>query len=99
MLTICNLHTHNRVDTSPEMVSMAQAISSYEVGIERALSRHNQGIRKILREGLSRNSIEEALNIDANLRSSSRKCQASYRLANAESTGFPEVSFDLVTIM
>mmetsp|Transcript_29692 Transcript_29692/g.62996 ORF Transcript_29692/g.62996 Transcript_29692/m.62996 type:complete len:335 (-) Transcript_29692:426-1430(-) len=85
------------VDTSPEMISMAQAISGHGQAIRLAMSRHTEALEKVLKGG-----IAEAINslIDTYpFPPKNRTTQASYRLANAENTKLPNLSFDLVTIM
>jgi ubiquinone/menaquinone biosynthesis C-methylase UbiE len=87
------------VDTSHEMISMAEAISGHEQGLRLAVLRHNEAINKMLDERF--NAIVEAMSvIDTNpYRASCAATQASYRLGNAENTKLPKVSFDLVTVM
>lgn len=87
------------VDTSHEMISMAEAISGHENAIRLAMSRHTEALEKIWKTNLA--AISEAMSvIDTNPYPSSRSAvQASYRLVNAENTKLPNLSFDLVTIM
>mmetsp|Transcript_27542 Transcript_27542/g.46892 ORF Transcript_27542/g.46892 Transcript_27542/m.46892 type:complete len:336 (-) Transcript_27542:354-1361(-) len=87
------------VDTSGEMISMAQAISGHEQGVRLAMSRHNEAIKKALIEKFS--AIAEIMSvIDTNPYPSSREAtQATYKLGNAENTELPKKSFELVTIM
>ena len=89
-----------RVDTSHEMISMAHAISSHENAIRHAISSTLDAVKRWLKEEL--HLAAEAMSvIDTNPYSSSRTgaVQASYRIANAENTKLPKLSFDLVTIM
>jgi ubiquinone/menaquinone biosynthesis C-methylase UbiE len=87
------------VDTSEEMISMAETISGYETGLRLGFSRHNEALKKIMKERFK--AVAESISvIDTNPYPSSRTAaQASYRLGNAENTALPDVSFDLVTIM
>mmetsp|Transcript_29905 Transcript_29905/g.72234 ORF Transcript_29905/g.72234 Transcript_29905/m.72234 type:complete len:341 (-) Transcript_29905:207-1229(-) len=87
------------LDTSHEMISMAQAISGHDQAIRSALSRHTEALLTMLVEGF--NAVSEAMSVfDTNPYPSSHKAaKASYRLANAEHTKLPDLSFDLVTIM
>ncbi|KAL7526611.1 hypothetical protein ACHAXR_001565, partial [Thalassiosira sp. AJA248-18] len=87
------------VDTSHEMLSMAQAISGHEQGVKLAVSKYTDAIKNMLNERF--NALVEAMSvIDSNPYPASRTTtQASYRLGNAENTKLPQVSFDLVTIM
>mmetsp|Transcript_30209 Transcript_30209/g.62879 ORF Transcript_30209/g.62879 Transcript_30209/m.62879 type:complete len:354 (-) Transcript_30209:246-1307(-) len=78
------------VDTSPEMISMAGAITRHEVSVDRAIARHLEGLGKTLTSGLA--SSLTGVNMK-------RKCEASYRVGNAENTKFPKNSFDLATVM
>mmetsp|Transcript_37851 Transcript_37851/g.79262 ORF Transcript_37851/g.79262 Transcript_37851/m.79262 type:complete len:333 (-) Transcript_37851:427-1425(-) len=83
------------VDTSDEMINMANAISGHEHGVQGvrlAVSRHNEAIKKVLDEGL--NKIIEAMSVN-----DTSPTKASYRLGNAENTKLAHASFDLVTIM
>mmetsp|Transcript_18159 Transcript_18159/g.32834 ORF Transcript_18159/g.32834 Transcript_18159/m.32834 type:complete len:192 (+) Transcript_18159:145-720(+) len=83
------------VDTSNEMINMANAISGHEHGVQGvrlAVSRHNEAVKKVLDEGL--NKIIEAMSVN-----DTSPSKASYRLGNAENTELPHASFDLVTIM
>lgn len=89
-----------RVDTSHEMISMAHAISSHENAIRHAISSTLDAVERWLKEEL--HLAAEAMSvIDTNPYPSSRTgaAQASYRIANAENTKLPKLSFDLVTIM
>ncbi|KAL9182535.1 hypothetical protein ACHAXT_013187 [Thalassiosira profunda] len=87
------------VDTSEEMVAMANAISGHERGLRMATQRHNEAVKKMLNEGF--NAVMEALSVVGTdpYPASRGPTAASYRLGNAESTKLPDVSFDLVTIM
>ena len=83
------------VDTSPEMIRMAKAISKHEVESGKAFSRHIQGLSMLVSDGLR--ALQAAFSEDTN--PCLRKCRASYRVLNAESTSYPSNMFDLVTIM
>lgn len=82
------------VDTSSEMLSMAQAISGYEEGVRR----FSEAIKKAL-HGRS-NAITEVLGVgDTNPSPpTNTTVQVSYRLGNAENTELRQ-KVDLVTIM
>ena len=80
-----------RVDTSSEMISMAEAISGHESATRQAMTRSTEALKVGLRETLGVSfkliymSVLESLSvIDSNPYPSSRTpIQASYRLANA----------------
>jgi ubiquinone/menaquinone biosynthesis C-methylase UbiE len=83
------------IDTSHEMISMAQAISGHDQALRSAMSRHTEAVQKILMKGLD--AVSKALAVSAT--NSCKATEASYRLANAENTKLPDFSFDLVTVM
>lgn len=85
------------VDTSQEMIRMAEGISRHEFGFNKAFGRHIQGISMLITKGLE--AFPAALNEESNPCPSIGKCKASYRVCNAESTSYPSSMFDLVTIM
>eukprot|EP00985_Skeletonema_marinoi_P018596 scaffold10417_cov137-Skeletonema_marinoi.AAC.20 len=86
------------VDTSPEMISMAKAISSHEQGVRSVLARHNEGLKNLL--GQKHKAITEAMTvIDTDPYPDRRHFEATYELANAEHTELPNDTFNLVTIM
>jgi SAM-dependent methyltransferase len=86
---------------------MAKAISGHESATRLATTRYAETLILGLRETLGVSfkllymSILETISvIDSNPYPSSRTAtQASYHLANAENTGLPNLSYDLVTIM
>ena len=59
------------IDTSAEMISMARALTWYEVGVERAISKHLVGVQGFIGSST------------LGLSPSQEKCEASYRIANA----------------
>lgn len=87
------------VDTSDEMIGMAQAISGHEQGIRSAMLRHNEALKKTLNTRF--NAVLEAMSvIDTNPYPATRnRTQALYQLGNAEDTKLPHASMDLVTVM
>lgn len=76
---------------------MAQVISRYEVELNRAYSKHVQGVSMLVSDGLK--ALQAAFNEETNQCPYGGKCQASYRVLNAENTSYPSHMFDLVTIM
>ena len=91
-----------RIDTSPQMISMAEAITGHEYGIRSAMKRHVKAVRRLLDD--SYGALADALtSLDVDpypeYRSSSSPIRAAYQLGNAEMTGLPGQSLDLVTIM
>jgi len=86
------------VDTSPEMISMAKAISDHEQAVGSAVSKHNEGLKNLL--GQKYKALTEAMTvIDTEPYPDRRHFEATYSLANAENTDLPEEAFHLVTIM
>lgn len=85
------------VDTSDEMISMAEVISRHEFEFNKAFGRHMQGLSMLVSNGLK--ALGSAIHEESNPSPCAGKCQASYRVSNAESTYFPSSMFDLVTIM
>lgn len=83
------------IDTSNEMISMAGAISGHNQALNLAMARYIELLKKFMP------SIARARNDETqpNHLFSSTSTQASYRIANAENTKLPNLSFDLVTIM
>lgn len=75
------------IDTSAEMISMARALTRYEVGVERAISKHLVGVQGFIGSST------------LGLSPSQEKCEASYRIGNAENVKIPPLSIDLITIM
>ena len=70
------------VDTSPEMISMANAISDHEQAVRSALSRHNEGLKNLL--GQKYKALTEAMTvIDTDPYPDRRHFEAAYSLANA----------------
>ena len=92
-LELCVLYFS--VDTSPEMIRMAKAISKHEVEAGKAFSRHIQGLSMLVSGGLR--ALQAAFSEDTI--PCLGTCRASYRVLNAESTSYPSNMFDLVTIM
>ncbi|KAL7442827.1 hypothetical protein ACHAXH_009535 [Discostella pseudostelligera] len=82
------------IDTSNEMISMAGAISGHNQGINLAIARYTELLKKIMPSSRASRDIETT---PSPFRSAAT--QASYRIANAENTKLPNLSFDLVTIM
>lgn len=76
---------------------MAEVISRHEFEFNKAYERHIQGLSMFAKSGLK--AFRSALSEESNPRSYAGKCQASYRVSNAESTHYPSNMFDLVTIM
>lgn len=85
------------VDTSHEMIRMAEVISRHEFEFNKAFTRHVQGLSMLVSDGLK--AFQAAFNEKTNPSPCVGKCQASYRVSNAESTSYPSNMFDLVTIM
>ena len=77
------IYCTHRIDTSQEMISMAQAISGHENGVKLAMLRHTVAIKKMLDEGF--NAVVEVMSvIDTNPYPARRVATtASYRLGNA----------------
>lgn len=70
------------VDTSPEMISMANAISDHEQAVRSAFSRHNESLKKLL--GQKYKALTEAMTvIDTDPYPDRRHFEATYSLANA----------------
>jgi ubiquinone/menaquinone biosynthesis C-methylase UbiE len=86
------------VDTSPEMISMAKAISGHEQAVRSAMTRHHEGLKNLL--GQKYKAVTEAMTvIDTDPYPDRRRFEATYSLANAENTDLPDETFHLVTIM
>eukprot|EP00956_Cyclotella_meneghiniana_P004348 scaffold5312_cov71-Cyclotella_meneghiniana.AAC.2 len=85
------------IDTSSEMINMAQGISRHELELNRAFGKHLQGLSMLVSNGLK--SLKAAFDEETNPCPSAGKCQATYRVSNAEKTSYPSSMFDLVTIM
>lgn len=85
------------IDTSSEMINMAQGVSRHELELNRAFGKHLQGLSMLVSDGLK--SLKAVFNEETNPCPSAGKCQASYRVSNAEKTSYPSGMFDLVTIM
>jgi ubiquinone/menaquinone biosynthesis C-methylase UbiE len=85
------------VDTSEEMIRMAEVISRHEFEFNKAFGRHVQGLSMLVNDGLK--SLLSAFSEEANPSPCAGKCQASYIVSNAESTHYPAGMFDIVTIM
>jgi trans-aconitate methyltransferase len=68
------------VDTSPEMISMAKAISGHEQGVRYALARHQEGLKNLFGEK-HKAGFESLTVIDTH--PNHRHIEATYRLANA----------------
>lgn len=84
------------VDTSPEMISMAKAISGHEQGVRSALTRHYEGLKNLLGQKYKAVFASSTV-IDTDPYPDHR--HATYSLANAENTDLPNNTFNLVTIM
>ena len=76
---------------------MAQGVSRHELELNRAFGKHLQGLSMLVSDGLK--SLKAVFNEETNPCPSAGKCQASYRVSNAEKTSYPSGMFDLVTIM
>ena len=76
---------------------MAQGVSRHELELNRAFGKHLQGLSMLVSDGLK--SLKAVFNEETNPCPSAGKCQASYRVSNAEKTSYPPSMFDLVTIM
>lgn len=95
------------VDSSSEMINMAVAISGHEWATRMACRDSKKALKVGLRNTLKVSfkaiymKLMELLSvIDNNAYPASRTAtQASYRVANAERTELPKLSFDLVTVM
>lgn len=83
------------IDTSPEMISMAEVISGHNQAFKAAMSRPAEALKNF---SFFNEEMSEAMAIDTYPYTSSRAVEASYILANAENTQLPNLSFDLVTI-
>jgi 2-polyprenyl-3-methyl-5-hydroxy-6-metoxy-1,4-benzoquinol methylase len=68
------------VDTSPEMISMAKAISGHEQGVWHALARHKEGLKNLL--GQKHKTVVESMTV-IDTHPDLRHLEATYRLANA----------------
>lgn len=70
------------VDTSPEMISMAKAISGHEQAVRSAMTRHHEGLKNLL--GQKYKAVTEAMTvIDTDPYPDRRRFEATYSLANA----------------
>ena len=89
-----------RIDTSPQMISMAKAITGHEYGIRAAMARHVEAVQRLLEDsyGALADALA-ALDVDPYPDYRSSPIRAAYQLGNAEMTGLPDQSLDLVTIM